>query len=147
MKLKRPEKRGSLLKHKKDFWDIVIEELKGVDCIYTGKKLFKGDYAVEHFIPFQFVAHDQMWNLIPADPSFNSSKGDKLPPLEKYFDPFYRLQDKAINIMHRVNPKNKFLEDYITVFNDLQVSESQYRDCIQPMITIANNNGFQYMKK
>lgn len=146
-KLKRPEKRGSLNKHKKDFWDIVISELKGVDCIYTGKKLFHGDYAVEHFIPFQFVAHDQMWNLIPADPSFNSSKGDKLPPMKKYFTPFYDLQTKAIDVVQKADPKNKFLEDYITVFHGLKVSEKQYKDCIQPMLTIANNNGFQFMKK
>ena len=55
-KLKRPEKRGSLSKHKTQFWDIVIRELNGVNCIYTGKPMKKGEYAVEHFIPFQFVA-------------------------------------------------------------------------------------------
>ena len=31
-----------------------------------------------------FVAHDQLWNLIPADISVNSSKSDRLPILEKY---------------------------------------------------------------
>ena len=144
-KLKRPEKRGSLSKHKRNFWDIVIDELKGVECIYTGRKLHHGDYAVEHFIPFQFVAHDQMWNLIPADPSFNSSKGDKLPSLKKYFLPFYQLQSTAIEIVQQADPKNKFLEDYITVFHGLNVSEKQYKECIEPMLTIANNNGFQFM--
>jgi hypothetical protein len=144
-KLKRPEKRGGLSKHKKDFWDIVIDELGGVDCIYTGKKMVKGNYAVEHFIPFQFVAHDQMWNLIPADPSFNSSKGDRLPPLRKYFKPFYAMQSKAIDVVQKADPKNKFLEDYITVFHGLNITEKQYKDCIDPMLTIAHNNGFQFM--
>lgn len=146
-KLKRPEKRGSLSKHKKDFWDIVIRELNGVNCIYTGKKLFKGDYAVEHFIPFQFVAHDQMWNLIPADPSFNSSKGDKLPPLDAYFDDFYLLQKKAVQIILNNKPNSKFLEDYITVFKGYDISKDQYRECIEPMLTIAHNNGFQFMNE
>jgi len=144
-KLNRPEKRGSLNRHKKYFWDIVINELDGVQCIYTGNKMIKGEYAVEHFIPFQFVAHDLMWNLIPSDPSFNSSKGAKLPQLECYFDEFYSLQKEALKIIRANKPKNKFLEDYITVFKGLEISKDQYRDCIEPLLTIANNNGFQYM--
>lgn len=145
-KLKRPEKRGSLSKHKKDFWDIVIGELGFVNCIYTNDKLIKGSYAIEHFVPFQFVAHDLMWNLIPADPSFNSSKGDKLPQLERYFDDFYHLQKEAVHIVQKVKPNNRFLEEYLTVFPDLQLNKDKYFECIQPMLTIAQNNGFQYMK-
>ncbi|WP_367268579.1 HNH endonuclease domain-containing protein [uncultured Pedobacter sp.] len=38
-----------------------------------------GSFAVEHFIPYAFVSHDLIWNLIPADPSFNSRKNNKLP--------------------------------------------------------------------
>jgi len=145
-KLKRPEKRGSLSKHKTQFWDIVIRELNGVNCIYTGKPMKKGEYAVEHFIPFQFVAHDQMWNLIPADPSFNSSKSDRLPPLDTYFDDFYLLQREAVKIVQTVKPKNKFLEDYYTVFKSHSFSKEQYRECIEPLLTIAHNNGFQFMQ-
>uniref|UniRef100_UPI0040483A9D HNH endonuclease domain-containing protein n=1 Tax=Mariniflexile sp. TaxID=1979402 RepID=UPI0040483A9D len=55
------------------------DELGSVDCIYTGEKLIKGNYAVEHFIPYSFVSHDLIWNLIPADKSFNSSKSNRLP--------------------------------------------------------------------
>ena len=145
-KLQRPENRGSLSKHKVDFWDIVIKELGHVECIYTGKELIKGSYAVEHFIPFQFVAHDLMWNLIPADPSFNSSKGAKLPQMDRYFDDFYRLQKEAVNIVSTVKPKNRFLEEYLIVFPDMNLNKDKYEDCIQPMLTIAHNNGFQYMK-
>jgi hypothetical protein len=145
-KLQRPENRGSLSKHKVDFWDIVIKELGHVECIYTGKELIKGSYAVEHFIPFQFVAHDLMWNLIPADPSFNSSKGAKLPQMDRYFDDFYLLQKEAVHIVTKVKPKNRFLEEYLTVFPDMNLSKDKYVDCIQPMLTIAHNNGFQWMK-
>ncbi|MFT5861227.1 MAG: hypothetical protein ACI865_003349 [Flavobacteriaceae bacterium] len=145
-KLKRPENRGSLSKHKVDFWDIVIKELGHVNCIYTGNELVKGTYAVEHFIPFQFVAHDLMWNLIPADPSFNSSKGAKLPQMENYFNDFYELQKEAVAIVRVNKPKNHFLEEYLTVFPDLNISKDRYAECIQPMLTIAHNNGFEYMK-
>ena len=146
-KLKRPEKRGSLLKHKKEFWDLVIDELGFVDCIYTDKKLMKGTYDVEHFIPFQFVAHDLMWNLIPADPSFNSFKRDQLPPLPKYFDEFYRLQKEAVNIVKKAKPNNPFLQDYQMVFPDLKFSSTKYRDWMEPILTTAHNNSFQYMNQ
>jgi hypothetical protein len=146
-KLKRPQKRGSLLKHKKDFWDLVITELGSVDCIYTGKKLITGTYAVEHFVPFQYVAHDLMWNLVPADPNFNSMKSDKLPRLDSYFDNFFDVQKEGVKIIKKMNPKNKFLEDYLSIFPTLDFSKDKYRETIEPMLTIASNNGFRYMEE
>jgi hypothetical protein len=145
-KLKRPDKRGSLLKHKKDFWDLVITELGSVDCIYTGKKLITGTYAVEHFVPFQYVAHDLMWNLVPADPNFNSMKSDKLPRLDSYFDNFFDVQKEGVKIVKKMNPKNKFLEDYLSIFPTLDFSKEKYRETIEPMLMIASNNGFRYME-
>jgi len=146
-KLKRPDKRGSLLKHKKDFWDLVITELGSVDCIYTGKKLITGTYAVEHFVPFQYVAHDLMWNLVPADPNFNSIKSDKLPNLDSYFDNFFEVQKEGVKIVKQLNPKNKFLEDYLSIFPTLDFSKDKYRETIEPMLMIASNNGFRYMEE
>jgi len=62
------------LTEQRKFWDIVIGELGGVDCIYTNARLTASNYAVEHFLPYAFVSHDLIWNLIPADKCFNSSK-------------------------------------------------------------------------
>jgi hypothetical protein len=89
-----------------------------------------------------------IWNLIPADKSFNSSKSDKLPPLEKYFNPFFTLQKAAIEIVKVKDPKNKLLEDYLTIFPNLDnsISEEKFREVIQPLITIASNNGFEFLQ-
>jgi HNH endonuclease len=152
-KLIKPALRNSLNNQRKNFWDIVVKELGSVDCIYTGKKLTVGNYAVEHFIPYSFVSHDLIWNLIPADKSFNGSKSDKLPPLDKYFNPFFLMQESAIKIVKEKNPKNKLLEDYLTIFSDLEESnglseyftKEKFRDRLQPLITIASNNGFEFM--
>ena len=38
-KLQRPIARGSLLNHKRNFWDLIIKEIGPIPCIYTGKKL------------------------------------------------------------------------------------------------------------
>ena len=153
-KLIKPAIRSSLIKQRIQFWDIVVKELGMVECIYTGEKLTVGNYAVEHFIPYNFVSHDLIWNLIPADKLFNSSKSDKLPPLEKYFDSFFSLQKMAIEIIRDKSPRNKFLEDYLTIFSDLDeisnlplnFTQEKFKDRIQPLITIASNNGFEFLK-
>lgn len=147
-KLIKPAQRSGLIKQRTQFWDLVVQELGSVKCIYTGEKLTVGNYAVEHFIPYNFVSHDLIWNLIPADKSFNCSKSDKLPPLEKYFNSFFALQKTAIEIVKDKNPKNKLLEDYLTIFSDLDknFSKGKFRERIQPLITIASNNGFEFLK-
>jgi hypothetical protein len=147
-KLIKPAVRSGLTKQRKQFWDLVVAELGSVNCIYTGEKLIVGKYAVEHFIPYSFVSHDLIWNLIPADKSFNISKSDKLPPLEKYFNSFFDLQKTAIEIVKDKYPKNKLLEDYLTIFPDLDknFSKEKFKESIQPLITIASNNGFEFLK-
>jgi hypothetical protein len=146
-KLIRPAIRNNLSKQRTQFWNLVLNELGTVDCIYTGKKLTAMDYAVEHFIPYNFVSHDLIWNLIPADKSFNSSKSDKLPSLDRYFNPFFDLQKAAIDIVKIKNPKNIFLEDYLTIFPNLEesFSKEKFRESIQPLIIIASNNGFEFL--
>ncbi|MDT3401246.1 HNH endonuclease domain-containing protein [Mucilaginibacter terrae] len=144
-KLNKVPMRKALGEQRK-FWDIVINELGSVDCIYTNSKLTVGHYAVEHFLPYAFVSHDLMWNLIPADPSFNSSKSDKLVPLEKYFRPYFELQQTALQIIQDKAPKHKFLEDYLTIVPDISLFEyDRVFDQLQPMATIAKNNGFEFL--
>ncbi len=152
-KLIKPATRNSLTNQRRLFWDLVVNELGSVNCIYTGNKLIVGNYAVEHFIPYNFVSHDLIWNLIPADKAFNSSKSDKLPSMQKYFDSFYLLQKTAIEIVKAKSPKNKFLEDYLTIFSDLDeinslthnFTKEKFKERIQPLITIASNNGFEFL--
>ncbi|MFF5382988.1 HNH endonuclease domain-containing protein [Pedobacter suwonensis] len=82
---------------------MVIEEVGGVDCIYTNQKLYKAGFAVEHFIPYAFVSHDLLWNLSPASPVFNSAKSDKLPRMAKYFDAFQDTKVKhMITFLHTI---------------------------------------------
>ena len=146
-KLIKPAVRSTLTVQRTKFWNVVLTELGSVECIYTGKKLTTSNYALEHFIPYNFVSHDLIWNLIPADQSFNSTKSDKLPPLEKYFKPFYELQKAAVDIINEKSPKNKLLEDYLTIFPDISYSftEEKFKERIQPLIIIASNNGFEFL--
>jgi hypothetical protein len=147
-KLIKPPSRGKLYNQRNSFWNIVFNEIGSLDCIYTGKKLTLKNYDVEHFIPHSFVSHDLIWNLIPADPSFNSSKNNRLPPLEKYFNSFYSIQKSAVEIVKNKTPKNKLLQDYLIVLPDIENSftEFRFKEVFQPLVTIASNNGFEFLE-
>ena len=87
-----------------------------------------------------------MWNLIPAESSFNSKKSSKLPRIDDYFDDFYHLQKEGFDIIKKTSPKNKFLQDYLLIFPKLDFNKSKFQEHIEPMLTIAHNNGFEYMQ-
>jgi len=148
-KLIKPAVRGTLSSQRKNYWNIVFKELGTVDCIFTNTKLSIDKFAIDHFVPHAFVSHDLIWNLIPIDRTFNSSKSDKLPSIDTHFDKFFELQKSAYEIVSHQNPNSKLLQDYLTIFPALNnindFDYSRYKECIQPLVTIAHNNGFGYL--
>lgn len=150
-KLIQPLIRNPLTKQRKNYWNIVFNELKNIDCIFTGKKLNleENNYAIDHFVPHAFVSHDLIWNLIPIDKTYNSKKSDKLPIIDIHFEKFYNLQKTGFEIVKKISPNNKHLEEFLTIFPNLVESNlidfQRYKETIQPLITIAHNNGFSYI--
>ena len=47
---------------------------------------------MDHFVPWSFVANDELWNLIPIEKRLNSSKSNKLPVWNLYFQNMAALQ-------------------------------------------------------
>src|SRR5690606_35179314 len=94
-KLIRPAKRNSLSKQRNQYWNKYLNIKKAVPCIFTGKNIDSSNYCLDHFIPYAFVSHDLIWNLIPIDPRFNSRKSDKLPLLDRHYQKFFNLQKDA----------------------------------------------------
>jgi len=150
-KLVKPIQRDSLSKQRR-FWDTFIELNGSMKCIYTGKELYKKEYDLDHFVPWSFVSHNLLWNLLPADSSINSSKSNNLPPLATYLKPFAAMHQKAIQTIYPKSPNNKLLEDYLTVHNSLSelvlLSENDFFNVFQktfsPLVQIAENMGFRY---
>jgi hypothetical protein len=149
-KLIKPALRNGLTKQTNDYWKLVFKELGSIDCIFTNTKLHfdKKNYALDHFVPHAFVSHDLIWNLLPIEKKFNSSKSDKLPLFEKYFDKFYNLQKLAFEINKQQNSKSKYMDEFLTIFPSIDAFEKEkFSNTIQPLITIASNNGFLYMNE
>jgi len=139
--------RNNLTKQREEFWKPTFEEIGFVPCIYTKEKLTleANNFALDHFVPYSFVAHDLIWNLIPTEKIFNCSKSNKLPNLETHFDEFCYLQKTAFDIYQKKNPKGKFLEEYIHIFHKSQFDPKKLKETIEPLLMIARNNGFGIM--
>ena len=153
-KLIKPLLRDSLTKQHK-FWDAYIETVGSIRCIYTNKPLIAKDYDLDHFIPWSFVSHNLLWNLLPADSSINSSKSNNLPPLDIYLKPYAELHHKALKTIYPKNPNNKILEDYLTVYDSVgelvRMSDDDFCNVFQktfsPLAQIAENMGFKYWER
>jgi hypothetical protein len=148
-KLIKPAIRNGLTKQTNEYWKLVFKELGFINCIFTDTKLYfdEKNFALDHFVPHAFVSHDLIWNLLPIERSFNSSKSDKLPLFDRYFDKFYDIQKLAFEINKHHNSKSKYMDEFLTIFPSIETFEKEkFSNTIQPLLTIASNNGFQYMQ-
>ena len=152
-KLIRPEIRNSLTKQH-HYWDAVMNVSGPIHCIYTGKELYPNEYDLDHFIPWSFVSHDLLWNLIPSDGSINSSKSNKLPDLDYYLPKMAELQHHSLQTAININKRMDVLEDFISLgytareladMNDERFFEL-YERTFNPLSQIALNMGFEIWK-
>lgn len=136
----------------RQFWRSVLAENHTIDCIYTGETLTSAPYDIDHFLPWSFVSHDQIWNLVPVDSEANASKSDTLPSLSAYFDSFASLQHTALTVALEER-KRKQIDEYALLFGrDKPALESfsedeftaRLRERIAPLSQIASNMGYQH---
>ena len=68
-------------------WEGILERHEVRD-VFTGEPVISEQYDVDHFIPWSFVMNDELWNLMPMDSSLNSSKSNRLPKWNPFFQAF-----------------------------------------------------------
>ena len=152
-KLIRPDVRNSLTKQH-NYWDMVMEIGGPIHCIYTNHVLHPQAYDLDHFIPWSFVSHDLLWNLIPSDGSINSSKSNKLPDLDFYLPKLAEMQQYALQALLHVNKEPKVMEDFVSLgytAKELADMSSErflevYERTFNPINQIALNMGFETWK-
>lgn len=69
----------------RNYWKLIIKIDPSLKDIYGDNPLADVNISVDHFVPWQYVAHDELWNLHPTTKSINSSKSNSLPSWDKYF--------------------------------------------------------------
>lgn len=120
-------------------------------CIYSGERLDDSDLSLDHFLPWSFVSHDRLWNLIPVSKSVNSSKSDSLPA-PRYVLPMADLQSTALSALkfawtdgRWTKAVEPFLVDLCLSCEDLLDREklrNAYESTMSPLRTIAERQGF-----
>ena len=74
------------LEKAKKFWKGVIEYEPILNIYAADGSIMTGDdVSLDHFVPWSYVAHDELWNLVPTTRSLNSSKSNGLPNWDRFF--------------------------------------------------------------
>lgn len=60
--------------------------------IYDDNIILEKQLSIDHFIPWSYVANDELWNLVPMDRNHNSSKGNQLPKWDTSFTGLVNVQ-------------------------------------------------------
>lgn len=90
-KLAQDDEKARKLDNVRKLWDAILE-IRPVKNVFMDGDINRESYAVDHFIPRNFVMNDELWNLMPMDPIQNVKKNKKLPVWENYFGQFANNQ-------------------------------------------------------
>ncbi|NBB20226.1 hypothetical protein GVN20_12755 [Runella sp. CRIBMP] len=100
-----------------------------VFCVWTGDKI--SNYDIDHVIPFSVLKNNDLWNLLPAKPSINNLKRDKLPSVN-----LIERQKNLIlyywELLHNTNPTRFDKEIKISLLGDSSF-ENWQTDAIQQL--------------
>lgn len=115
------------LNHVRKLWEGILE-LREVREIFTEDPVVPRQYDVDHFIPWSFVMNDELWNLMPMDSALNSSKSNRLPHWEPYFERFAGNQYILYELIHEKAGIRKLYEDcYKFNLHSLWAGQELYR--------------------
>lgn len=140
------------------YWKEIAKADPGLMDIYGGNLIKDIVISVDHFVPWQYVAHDELWNLHPTTRKINSSKSNSLPAWDKYFDLLGDIEYRAYEL-RRINQSiaKKFDEIAPYHINNQEIMNSLYQDekldrsefkkrlenVIKPVYDSAKNQGFR----
>ena len=145
--------RGTLT-WQRDVWKKILQR-KSFVCIYSNLGIRPESFVLDHYVPWSFVCHDNLWNLLPVSPEANSSKSDSLPD-PSYFEAFFNQQyeglmtikDQSVishGLYKRVVQSYSF--DLHLSASDELFDEKRLKDAflktIPPLLTQAEQVGFQ----
>ena len=113
--------------------------------------------SIDHFVPWSYVASDELWNLIPTAKSVNSSKSNNLPDWSTYFGRLAKTEynayllvehdAKAGQLFHKCARENLNSEEIrYRLYRSGQTEEQftrQLEEILLPVYESAKNMGFR----
>lgn len=111
----------------RELWSIVLDVTEVRD-VFTGDVIAPTKYDVDHFIPWSFVMNDELWNLMPIDPTLNSSKSNRLPRWDPFFERFANNQFLLYGQIHEKEIiRKKYEECYKDNLHSIWAGQELYR--------------------
>ncbi|MDT0634883.1 HNH endonuclease domain-containing protein [Spectribacter hydrogenooxidans] len=151
-KVGSPAQRNNLNSARK-LWEAALER-DTVRCPYSGYRLTGTHFELDHFIPWRYVAHDHLWNLVAVIPEANQAKRDRIPA-QLYVDGLIDSQFRLLKATKETMENESSWESRIAVhyLNGLRVTTSEellnevtladaYEATVGPMMAIAKQMGF-----
>jgi len=123
-KLSCPKKRE--LKRVGDYWKTVISVDGRIREIYRQINMSDEKVSIDHFVPWQYVAHDELWNLSPTTININSEKGNLLPNWDKYFLELGEIQYRAYELVY----SNRIIEKVFYKCADYHLNNADIRHAL-----------------
>lgn len=153
-KIHPPEERN--LDKVKKYWKL-IATLKPIHEIYGDIELTADNISIDHFIPWSYVAHDELWNLHPTTRKINTQKSNFLPDWELYIDKLGNIEYEAYEMVQQYEVVHKEFDKCVKEhINDSDVLRKLFRpgitrtvfignlkEIIEPIYTAACNMGFE----
>lgn len=154
-KIMPPVKRD--LKHATDYWKTIIAIDGSLKDIYGDFELTEIKMTIDHFVPWQYVAHDELWNLSPTTRKINSAKSNYLPDWDAYFDRLSRLEYSAYSLSNKYDvAKEAFEKCAVYHINNFEIRNELYKsglsmedfqirlyNVVRPVYDSAKNCGFR----
>jgi hypothetical protein len=151
-KLAPPLKRAPLTTQS-EWWKTALSRIPGgATCIYSRQKLDPAIFSLDHFLPWSFVAHDRLWNLVPVSTSVNSSKLDRLPSMH-YVEGLADIHHAALSCMKENWNEGRWMKAVEPFILDLRMDKDSLLDRnklrkalktgLQPLMAIAEGQGFE----
>lgn len=139
------------------YWELIIQIDPSLKDIYGEVTLADENISVDHFVPWQYVAHDELWNLHPTTRSINSSKSNSLPSWTMYFNALGELEYRAYELkIHNETVAREFQKIAPYHLNNQEIRNQLYADgldraafierlehVIRPVYESAQTQGFK----
>jgi hypothetical protein len=135
-KLYPPDSRN-LTKQRK-IWQKYLEQHEVYD-IYTNELISEPVISLDHFVPWSFVAHDQIWNLTPTSQTINSTKSNKII-LDTEILHRFSAQQYEFYLYLREEHNAKYLEQYYSLMRSTKPTQNEFISQLERTITQLNEN-------
>ena len=142
-----------------NYWKYIIQQ-GSIRDIYSGEELTTRGLSIDHFVPWSYVASDELWNLIPTEKSINSSKSNNLPDWDRYFNRlahaeydayiFTGSDERALMLFEKCAKENLNNEEVrYRLYKQGQTEQhftNQLEELLLPIYESARNMGFKQWK-